>query len=30
VLVLFVIPPLAVQLINDGASWISTTLFAVA
>jgi hypothetical protein len=29
VLVLFVIPPLAVQLINDAASWIPTTLFAV-
>jgi ABC-2 type transport system permease protein len=29
VLVLFVIPPLAVQLVNDAASWIPTTLFAV-
>lgn len=29
VLVLFVIPPLAVQLVNDSASWIPTTLFAV-
>jgi ABC-2 type transport system permease protein len=27
--VLFVIPPLAVQLINGAASWIPTTLFAV-
>ena len=29
VLVLFVIPPLAVQLVNDASSWIPTTLFAV-
>ena len=29
VLVLFVIPPLAVQLVNDAGSWIPTTLFAV-
>ena len=29
VLVLFVIPPLAVQLVNDAVSWIPTTLFAV-
>lgn len=29
VLVLFVIPPLVVQLFNDAASWIPTTLFAV-
>jgi ABC-type transport system involved in multi-copper enzyme maturation permease subunit len=29
VLLLFVIPPLAVQLFNDTASWIPTSLFAV-
>jgi hypothetical protein len=29
VLVLFVIPPLAVQLLTDAASWIPTTLFSV-
>ena len=29
VLVLFVIPPMAVQLFNDAASWIPTSLFAV-
>ena len=29
VLVLFVIPPLTVQLVNDAATWIPTTLFAV-
>lgn len=29
VLVLFVIPPLAVQLVNGAASWIPATLFAV-
>jgi hypothetical protein len=29
VLVLFVIPPLAVQLFNDALSWIPSTLFAV-
>jgi hypothetical protein len=29
VLVLFVIPPLVVQLFTDAASWIPTTLFAV-
>jgi ABC-2 type transport system permease protein len=29
VLVLFVIPPLVVQLFNDAVSWIPTTLFAV-
>jgi ABC-2 type transport system permease protein len=29
VLVLFVIPPLAVQLFSDAASWIPTSLFAV-
>jgi ABC-2 type transport system permease protein len=28
-LVLFVLPPLAVQLVNDAASWIPPTLFAV-
>jgi ABC-type transport system involved in multi-copper enzyme maturation permease subunit len=28
-LVVFVIPPLAVQLVNHGGSWIPTTLFAV-
>ena len=26
---LFVIPPMAVQLFNDAASWIPTSLFAV-
>lgn len=29
VLVLFLIPPLAVQLVNDAVSWIPATLFAV-
>jgi ABC-type transport system involved in multi-copper enzyme maturation permease subunit len=29
ILVLFVLPPLAVQLFNDAASWIPPTLFAV-
>ena len=29
VLVLFVIPPLAVQLVDDAVSWIPTTLFSV-
>jgi hypothetical protein len=29
VLMLFVIPPLAVQLVTDAASWIPTTLFSV-
>ena len=29
VLVMFVIPPLAVQLVNDAASWIPTTLLSV-
>jgi ABC-2 type transport system permease protein len=29
VLVVFVIPPLAVQLVNDGGSWIPTALFGV-
>jgi hypothetical protein len=29
VLVLFVIPPLAAQLVTDAGSWIPTTLFAV-
>jgi hypothetical protein len=29
VLLLFVIPPLAVQLVNDAASWIPPTLFGV-
>jgi ABC-2 type transport system permease protein len=29
VLVVFVIPPLAVQLVNDAGSWIPTALFAV-
>ena len=29
ILVLFVLPPLAVQLVNDAASWIPPALFAV-
>jgi hypothetical protein len=29
VLFLFVVPPLAVQLVNDALSWIPTTLFSV-